>query len=97
MPKAILWTKKADESFDDIIEYLSIKWSEKEISQFTLQTMETLRVISQHPSAFIQDKKTKFRKARINRLISLIYLEKEEHIELLFFWNNRMNPKRIVT
>ena len=94
MFKPVKWTPKADESFDENIEYLNRKWSAKEVSNFVIQTMETIKTISAFPSSFVQDEAFGFRKAKINKIISRIYLEKEDHIELLFFWNNRKNPKQ---
>ena len=91
MPKVVKWTQKADESFEEIIEYLNKEWSGSEVSNFARQTLETIDVISLFPQSFVQDENSGFRKARINNVISLIYLEKQEHIELLYFWNNRKN------
>jgi plasmid stabilization system protein ParE len=93
MPKIVKWTPMADASFDDNIEYLRREWSAKEVSNFVKQTMETIKIISAFPAGFVQDEAFGFRKAKINIIVSMIYLEKENHIELLYFWNNRKNPK----
>ncbi len=34
-------------------------------------------------------------KAPINKIISLIYREKDNCIEILYFWNNKQNPTKL--
>lgn len=92
MPKPVKWTPKAGESFDENIDYLKKEWTSKEVSNFAQQTMETIKTISVFPDGFVQDKAMGFRIAKVNKIISLVYFEKQDHIELLYFWNNRKNP-----
>jgi hypothetical protein len=47
--------------------------------------METIKIISAFPAGFARDEAFGFRKAKINKIVSMIYLEKENHIELLYF------------
>lgn len=44
---------------------------------------------------FKEDKENNIRIANINKIISLIYREKGNQIELLYFWNNKQNPSKL--
>ena len=45
----ILWTIRASKSFDNILKYLKIHWSDKEISNFLLRTNNLISMLTQHP------------------------------------------------
>lgn len=92
MPKPVKWTPKAGKSFDENIDYLNREWTSKEVSKFAQQTLETIETISAFPASYVQDKAMGLRIAKVNKIISLVYLEKEDHIELLYFWNNTIRP-----
>mgnify|MGYP003997374893 CR=1 FL=1 len=95
MPKIVKWTPKADESFDKVIEYLRNEWTQNEISNFAKMTLNIIKSISVFPKMFKEDKENNIRIASINKIISLIYREKRNQIELLYFWNNKQNPSKL--
>jgi len=93
----IKWTDKAEESFAAIIDYLSENWSQKEVNDFIEKTDKVIDNISQNPSMYaVSIKRKNVRRALIGKLTSLLYTVKHKTIiELLLFWDNRRNPKKL--
>lgn len=91
----IKWTEEAEETFDHIITYLQKKWSAKEVQVFIKKTDQTLHHISKFPNSFKQSRSKKVRKALITKQNSLLYRVRSTRIELLSFWDNRFDPKKL--
>ncbi|MEI9955291.1 MAG: type II toxin-antitoxin system RelE/ParE family toxin [Ferruginibacter sp.] len=47
--ETILWTDSAKLTFDKIIEWLRLEWSEKEVNNFIDRTEEMLTVLKRYP------------------------------------------------
>ena len=94
----VKWTPLSEESFEDVIEFIQVKWGKREIEKFAKQTEKIIRNISINPFMYKSTVKDKnIRNGLINKLISVIYrvnTDKNE-IELLLFWDNRKDPKKI--
>lgn len=89
----IVWSEKADESFDEILVWIEERFSSKEVDRFVIETYEVLNGIKNYPSAYPKSKKLKnVRKAVIHPHTTLFYRVQNKSIELLFFWENRRNP-----
>ncbi len=95
MGKEVIWSVKADESFDAIIEYLKTEWSFKEVEKFTKDVLVTVNSISIFPQMFAEFHDRNIRKALINPNIYMLYKISNEHIELLTFWNNKQDPSKL--
>jgi|ERR1035437_7676161 plasmid stabilization system protein ParE len=91
----IKWTEEAEETFDSIITYLHKKWTVREIQKFIKKVNETLYHISEFPNSFKQSKSKKVRKALLTKQNSLLYRVHPTRIELLSFWDNRFDPKKL--
>jgi plasmid stabilization system protein ParE len=48
----VLWSAEAEKTFDQIIEYLSDRWTEKEARNFILRTDELIAAITKQPRLF---------------------------------------------
>lgn len=99
MAVKIIWSPKAVETFDAILSYLADKWTEKEIKKFVSKTARLIYLISIHPRLFPESIKRKNQhKAVIVKQVSLIYRHKsrKNEIELVTFWDNRMNPDKLI-
>ena len=89
------WTPNSLNSYFNIIDFLAINWTKKEINNFVSETEHTIELIKSNP--FLFKKYSKFenvRKGYINKFISLYYRVSEvnKEVELLIFWDNRQNP-----
>ncbi len=94
----IIWTFTAKGTFAQILKYLLENWTTKEIDKFTLEVRHTISQLEKNPYMFEASSKNKtIRKGFVNNLVSLFYRVKPQknEIELLLFWNNRQNPKKL--
>lgn len=90
----IRWTVKSADTFDDIIDFIRLTWNEKIVEKFVKETFSFLEMISKHPTLFKSIDDIQIRKGLINKHISVFYQINENEIDLLYFWDNRKNPKR---
>lgn len=97
MALVVRWTKEAEDTFDEIIEYLEENWSEKEIQNFVRTAHKVIGQIEKNPYQFKSSRLQKIRKAFITKQNSLFYYvnEADKVIELYAFWDNRQNPQKL--
>jgi len=94
----IKWSDEAEASFNEIVDDISNKWTQREVDNFIEETDKVINNISQFPFMYAATNKRKnIRRAVIASLTSLIYRVKKrkEQIELILFWDNRKNPKQL--
>ncbi len=97
MALVVRWTKEAEDTFDEIIEYLEENWSEKEIQNFVRTVQKVIGQIEKNPYQFKASRYQEIRKAFITKHNSLFYYvnEADKVIELYAFWDNRQNPQEL--
>ena len=93
----IIWSKRAEASFNQITSYISEHFSQKEEAIFVSLAYQTIATIIDFPNAYPESKYLKnTRKAVIHPHSTLFYrIEKDNQIRLLLFWDNRQNPNKI--
>lgn len=94
----IIWTYTAKGTFAQILEYLLENWTTKELDKFTKEVRNIIGQIEANPYMFeSSSKNNSVRKGLVNNLVSLFYRvqPQKKEIELLLFWNNRQNPKKL--
>ena len=92
----IVWTKKAHETFNDVLDYLDREYSQKEVDDYINSVYQTISTIKAYPKAFqCVDKKISVRKAVVSPQNSLFYSIDSTQISLLRFWDNRSNPSSL--
>ncbi|MCF6270313.1 MAG: hypothetical protein L3J41_11415 [Melioribacteraceae bacterium] len=95
MIKRIVWTTKALITFENSITYLESEYAKKESDNFIKNTASVIKNISDFPQMYAKDYSLNINKAPINKTISLIYREKSDRIEIIYFWNNKQNPAKL--
>jgi plasmid stabilization system protein ParE len=99
MPQlSILWSDKAKRTYADIIEYLNIRWTKKEIHHFIFRTDTLIEKITNNPCLFKQHKNDPLiREAVLHGNVILIYKipADSKTITLITFWGTRQNPKKL--
>lgn len=92
----IIWSPKAIETFDRIIDYLQAKWTEKEIIHFANETEHVISLIAINPYLFRGSEKENVHEVVITKHNLLLYqvIEPEMRIELLAFFDTRQDPKK---
>lgn len=89
------WAEEAEDTFDEIIEYLENSWTEKEIQNFVRKAHKVISQIEKNPYQFKASRFHEIRKAFITKQNSMFYFvnEDDEIIELYAFWDNRRDDK----
>ena len=95
----ISWTPTARKTYFNILEYLEQTWTKREALNFVDEVEKVLNQIKGNPDMFeASSKKKNLRKGHITRYNSLYYRVKprNKELELLTFWDNRQDPKKLI-
>jgi plasmid stabilization system protein ParE len=93
----IFWSPGAKNDYIIILDYLNTNWGQREALNFITRTESTLQLISANPRLFVSStKKPGIHRCVLNRQISLFYRINNQNIELLRFWDNRMDPEKLM-
>jgi hypothetical protein len=92
----IIWSPRAKITYYQNLEYLELNWTVKEIKAFISRTEYVIKHISQSPRHYPYSQKSDTYKCILVKQVSLFYRIKQQDIELLFFWDNRQNPTKLV-
>ncbi len=92
MALKIQWPKKADKSFDEILEYLLLEWGENVTKSFTKKVFNFLDILSEFPElGIIENLEKGIRGFIIVKQIILFYKISEQKIILLDFFDVRQH------
>lgn len=94
MVKKVIWTPQAEQTFETVLDYLEMEWSEKEKVNFVKATDKIIQLISRQPYLFRRVSKPGFREALVTKHNLLLYKIKENSIDLITFWDTRKDPKK---
>jgi len=89
----VIWSKKADITFQVIVDYIEAKFGKNAALKFIIKVNRIVISIQKQPLQYKAS--TSFfnvRKATINKQCSLYYEVNSSTIQLLYFWDNRQNP-----
>ncbi len=95
----VIWSAQARITFLNVIDYLSVNWTKKEIIQFNQRTQITLTAIQKNPDIFPASiKNKKIRKAIVDKNNSFYYKIDyyQQEIHLLTFFDCRQDPKKLI-
>lgn len=94
--KAIIWTKEAESDYSANIDYLLKEWTTNEAVEFINKAEELFQHLKK---GNIKHKASKFQGVRecvVCKQITLFYRTNEKNdIELLKFWNNYQDKKKL--
>ena len=96
MAYKIIWSPKALETFENVIQYLEENWSDKQIVSFVSETERVIKLISKNPYLFRGSEKENIFEAVITKHNLLLYqlnVEAKE-VELLAIFDTRQHPKK---
>ena len=90
----IVWTKRAEKGYDNIISYLRENWSDKEVIKFISDTESFFETLSRHPEILQKSSKKNLYRGPINRLTILTYRVqfRKKQIELVNIRGARQKP-----
>ena len=95
MEYRIKWLDDASISYYQEVDFIYLKWNDKEVEKFVLLVDENLKRLSINPSIGVPIKSI-FRIV-ISKQTTLFYkvIENEKRIDLLIFFNNLKNPEEL--
>ena len=95
MALKIVWSKRANLKFDQIISYLIDKWGEKSAKQFIGRVFDFLEILPEFPEiGSVENKEKNIRGFTIVKQVNLYYRIQNDKIILILFFDNRQNPKK---
>ena len=90
------WADEALENLDYINDYLTIRWTNREVRNFYISLERTLKLILNNPLAFpASDLRSNVRRSVLSKQTTIYYEIKEESIEILSLFDNRRYPKSL--
>jgi len=93
--REIVWTKRASNSFDHIIDYLEIDFGSSVTKLFVQKTYHHVNLLSKYSKmGSIEDENRGIRGFVLSKHITLFYRTNKHQIIILNMFNNKMNPKR---
>ena len=95
MALEIYWSKRADEKFDRIVEYLVVEWGERVTGAFVKKVYDFLDILVEFPEiGSLENAERNIRGFVIVRQITIFYKVSGDKIVLLNFFDNRQGKKR---
>lgn len=93
----VVWTEKAELSYAKELEVISKKWTNKEVGNFMNLVDDFIKKLE---AGLIEGKISSKRNIRsfvISKQTTLYFSvnKSESVIELILFWNNKFNPKKL--
>lgn len=96
MAKTIVWTKRANNSFNNVIAYLEEEWNSKVTKEFVVRTYRIIDLLAENPElGSIEDHSKNVRGFLITKHNLLFYRVTHESIILLNLYDTRSKPTRI--
>lgn len=84
MAVRILWTKRAEQGYDSIIDYIAKAWTEKEVGDFIRETTRFFELLKENPRMLEQShSRRNLHRGSINRLTILTYRYKPRKKEIV--------------
>ena len=89
MEYKIVWVPLAVETYMQEIDFIYLKWNQKEVDDFVMLVDENLKRLSINPLI------GQIHKNVISKQTSLFYkiIEKDKKVELVYFWNNKKDSQ----
>lgn len=92
MKLEVVWSQNAEITFDAIYQFIMEQWGFEIAEKLRFQTLKLLNQIAEHPFSFQESPIKNIRKAVISKYTSFFYEVFDNHILLVFFWDNRQQP-----
>ncbi|WP_207495492.1 type II toxin-antitoxin system RelE/ParE family toxin [Aridibaculum aurantiacum] len=97
MAVKVVWTVDGTRSFQDILEYLLLNFSEKEAHRFFHAVEAKLKLAQSNPMMYRQS--ARFPNVHVTVVLKKVllvyrYKQREQIIEVLVCWDGRRDPKK---
>lgn len=93
MARKVIWTKRAERNFDEIVDYLEEHASEKVAVKFIKNIDDLIEKLFKHPDIGRKVTKTKtIRHYRIDKHKRMYYRKHGKKLTIVFIFDDRRNP-----
>lgn len=97
MDYKVFWSNEALRNLDEILKYLKLEWTEREILQFKTKLADQLEIIKKYPFIFPKsDRNPRLRKAVLSKHTIIFYEVQGYQLNLVYLFQTRMNPNKII-
>jgi len=86
-------TKRAEQNFDAIVDYIDKKWGPQTAKQFVIKTDEIFKLLQNYPSMGQIENGT-IRGFQLSPQTRLLYRVRDEKIIILSFFDVRQHPNK---
>jgi plasmid stabilization system protein ParE len=94
--RQIKWNRLAKEDYFNNIDYLLKKWTEREAQNFINEVDEILFILRKGKIEYQETDYPDVRRCVVREQITLFYkIIDKQHIEILRFWNNKQDTKKL--
>jgi plasmid stabilization system protein ParE len=95
MALEIVWSSRADNKFDKILEYLVKEWGNNVTKSFVKKVYDFLDILSEFPEiGTLENKEKGIRGFIIIKQVSIFYIIRNNRIIILNFFDNRQSPTK---
>ncbi len=94
--KEVRWTPIAVQSLERTIAFIKKNWTEKELENFRENLESTIERLQLFPQTSTEIKGKRYRRARIDKINSLIFKILPETLDILYIWDGRRNPNSLL-
>ncbi|HEY3389333.1 MAG TPA: type II toxin-antitoxin system RelE/ParE family toxin [Prolixibacteraceae bacterium] len=92
----IFWADEALNNLEDILEYLSKNWTQREVAVFKKSLSKQITLIEQNPKLFpVSQFNPRLRKSVLSKHTTIFYEVSGSVIYLVYLFGNKQNIKRI--
>jgi plasmid stabilization system protein ParE len=93
----VYWTDSALKDFVEIVKWLKVKWSQKEVNNFVNKTEKLVAILQRYPESCRPSQKRKnVRIGILDKHTQIVYHydSNKQIITILQFWGMKQNPNR---
>lgn len=92
----LFWTDEAIRNLENILDYLSQKWTEKEVLNFKKSLSAQITLIERFPTIFpLSTYNLRLRKAVLSKQTIIFYEIKDHSIYIVYLFSTMQNPENI--
>ena len=97
MDYRIFWTEEAIHNLEEIIDYLSTRWTQREVDKFKSKLSKQIDLIKRNPRMFpVSTFQPRLRKAVLSRQTSVFYEIIDNVIYITYVFVNHKSTNRLV-
>ena len=92
----LIWTEEAISNLENILDYLTKEWAQREVNNFKKKIGRQVDLILMNPFMFPKsDYNPRLRKAVLSRQTTIFYEIRKNDIYLVYIFTNKMNIEKI--